>query len=62
MLKAAYDELTKASHKVAEELYKQSAPAAEPQGAEPPPGARADGEKKKGDDVVDAEFEEAPRN
>jgi molecular chaperone DnaK len=64
VLKTALEELTKASHKMAEELYKQAPQgAAESQGAEPPPGTQPGGEKKKdGDDVVDAEFEEAPRN
>jgi molecular chaperone DnaK len=63
VLQKAYEDLTKASHKMAEELYK-SAPGAGPdaaqsQGAEPPP---AQDKKAGGDDVVDAEFEESPRN
>jgi len=64
VVKAALEELTKASHKMAEELYKTGAGAAGTEGgaAPPPPGAPADGEKKPGDDVVDAEYEEAPRN
>jgi molecular chaperone DnaK len=65
VLKSALEELTKASHKMAEELYKQGAaqpgadggPGAAPEGAEAPKG-----DKKGGDDVVDAEFEESPRN
>jgi molecular chaperone DnaK len=66
VVKAALEELTKASHKMAEELYKSgNAPGAEGGDAPPPPGAPgpdgAAGEKK-GDDVVDAEYEEAPRN
>jgi molecular chaperone DnaK len=62
VIKAALEELTKASHKMAEELYK-STPAAEAGAAPPPPGAPPpDAEKKPGDDVVDAEYEEAPRN
>jgi molecular chaperone DnaK len=64
-LKQAHEELTQASHKMAEEMY--AAAGASP--AEGAPGgdgaaggdAGADGEEKKGDDddVVDAEFEEA---
>ncbi len=64
VVKAALEELTKASHKMAEELYKTSG-GAEGGDAPPPPGAEgaAGGEEKKGgDDVVDAEYEEAPRN
>jgi molecular chaperone DnaK len=63
VLKSALEELTKASHKMAEELYKQGA-------AQPNPEPSAEGagdtapkaDKKGGDDVVDAEFEESPRN
>jgi molecular chaperone DnaK len=68
-LKSALEELTKASHKMAEELYKQGAAQA---GAEAGPapgdaapggeGASADKKKDGPDDVVDAEFEESPRN
>ncbi|MBI1947249.1 MAG: molecular chaperone DnaK [Deltaproteobacteria bacterium] len=63
VVKAALEELTKASHKMAEELYKSGTPndpTQASQSAPPPPGA--EGEKKPGDDVVDAEYEEAPRN
>jgi molecular chaperone DnaK len=64
VLKSAHEELTKASHKMAEELYKASANQPNPAAAEASPGADATGkaDKKGGDDVVDAEFEEAPRN
>ena len=63
VLKAAHEELTKASHKMAEELYKQSAdqPNPAPAGAEGGDAPKVD-DKKGGDDVVDAEFEESPRN
>ena len=63
-IKAAMEELTQASHKMAEKMYESTAgaaPGAGPQpgapGAEapPPPGAEASG----GDNVVDAEFEES---
>jgi molecular chaperone DnaK len=61
-LNAATDKLTAASHKLAEAMYKASAgPGAGP-GAEGGPAGTdggaggASGEKKKGDDVVDAEF------
>jgi len=64
-LKAAHEKLTNASHKLAEELYKaQPDPSAEASGT----GSSGDsGEpkadnKKGGDDVVDAEFEEQPRH
>jgi molecular chaperone DnaK len=66
-IKKATDELTKASHKLAEEVYKQSAGkqagGAQPgpeQGAGPaggPTGSEGDG-RKKDDDVIDAEFRE----
>jgi len=64
VIKAALEELTKASHKMAEELYKSGPPpGGEAGAAPPPPGAPTGGEEKKGgDDVVDAEYEEAPRN
>ena len=63
VLKAAHEELTKASHKLAEELYKQTASQPNPAAAEGGPEApKADGKKDGGDDVVDAEFEEQPRN
>ena len=64
MVKAALEALTKASHKMAEELYKTGTPNDPTQAAQsapPPPGAPSE-EKKPGDDVVDAEYEEAPRN
>jgi molecular chaperone DnaK len=56
-INAAVDKLTTASHKLAEAMYKssQGAPGAPPAGdgaAPPPPG----GDKKPGDNVVDAEF------
>ncbi|HLD41061.1 MAG TPA: molecular chaperone DnaK [Candidatus Omnitrophota bacterium] len=65
-IKAGIEELTKASHKLAEEVYKQSA--ANKQEAEQGPAqeqntderrSKADKEtkdKKKGDDVIDAEY------
>jgi molecular chaperone DnaK len=64
VVKAALEELTKASHKMADELYKSGqAPGAEAGAAPPPPGAGGEEKKKDGgDDVVDAEYEEAPRN
>jgi molecular chaperone DnaK len=64
VLKTAHEELTKASHKMAEELYKASANQPNPAAAEASPGADATGkaDKKGGDDVVDAEFEEVDEN
>ena len=61
VLKTAHEELTKASHKMAEELYKQSADQPNPAAAAEGDAPKAD-DKKGGDDVVDAEFEESPRN
>jgi molecular chaperone DnaK len=55
-IKAAADQLKAASHKLAEVMY-QSQP-----GAGPTPGAApggGGGEPKKGDDVIDAEYEDA---
>jgi molecular chaperone DnaK len=60
-LRKAHEELTNASHKLAEELYKQGAG---PEGAEAAGAADAaasadEKSDKKDDDIVDAEFEEA---
>jgi molecular chaperone DnaK len=64
-IKKGMDELTRASHKLAEEVYKQSAgkqqqgagPGAQPGGQQGPQGGTGgDGGKK--DDVIDAEFRE----
>ena len=53
-IKAAMDDLTKASHKMAEAMYQQQAGGAQPgPDAEPQPGS-----EKKDEDVVDAEFED----
>jgi len=54
-LKAATEQLEKASHKAAEELYKSAAP---PPGAPAEGGAPPPAEEKKKDDVVDAEFKQ----
>jgi molecular chaperone DnaK len=65
-IKSATDELTKASHKLAEMIYAQASSGAGPQGPEagPGPGA-AEGAGPKGggggDDVVDADFEEVKK-
>jgi len=63
-LRKAHEELTTASHKMAEELYKQGAG---PEGAAAAGGpdveaAADDKGDKKDDDIVDAEFEEASGN
>jgi len=65
-IKKGMDELTKASHKLAEEVYKQSAgkQGAGPQqgpGPEAGAGPRDDGGKKN-DDVIDAEFREEKKD
>jgi len=65
-IKKGMDELTKASHKLAEEVYKQSAGkqgAGPQQGPGPEAGSapRDDGGKKN-DDVIDAEFREEKKD
>jgi molecular chaperone DnaK len=54
-IKAAIDKLTKASHKLAEELYRQAGGPASGPTAGAPPGADA-GQAPPPDDVVDAEY------
>jgi len=54
-LKAAHEKLTKASHKLAEVLYKANATAATPPGG-PSDGANAGSEAKKDEGVIDAEY------
>ncbi len=60
-LKEAITELTTASHKIAEEMYKaqQESDAQQQAGAAPPP--EEEGQKDK-EDVVDAEFEEVDKD
>jgi molecular chaperone DnaK len=63
-MKKAHDDLTKASHKLAETLYKRTSEAGgqgpgEP-GAEGPKGPQGGG-RKGDDDVVDAEFEDVKK-
>jgi molecular chaperone DnaK len=62
-IKKGMEELTKASHKLAEEVYKQAS--AKGGGPQPGPGGPegatptdGGGERKKDDDVIDAEFRE----
>ncbi|MCL4246244.1 MAG: Hsp70 family protein, partial [Candidatus Dadabacteria bacterium] len=64
---AATDKITKASHKLAELMYKQQAESetqqpggdgAEPGASEPEEGSQDEGPKDDGDDVIDAEFTE----
>ena len=61
-IKAAMDELTQASHKMAEVMYQQQAQQGAPGGPQPGPGPETGGpqpgSEKKDDDVVDAEFED----
>jgi hypothetical protein len=64
MFEASFERLQKASHKMAEALYRSAAGAAG--GAETPPageGAPAAGEGGQGgkDDVIDAEYTEGPK-
>ncbi len=67
-IKAATDELTKASHKLAEMIYAQAASSGAQQGPEAGPGPEGEpGQAGKGpksdggDDVVDADFEEVKK-
>ena len=61
-LKKAVEELTTASHKLAEEMYKSGAAGAEgAQQAGPEAAADAEGDKDK-EDVVEAEFEETDKD
>jgi len=62
-LNAAWEELTKVSHKLAEVMYQQSTT------QQPPPdsgpggqGAKAGGDKKKEDEVIDAEYVDVDDN
>jgi len=55
-LKAAHEKLTAASHKLAEELYKANAAAAQSAPADAPPAAAPAGEAKKEGEVIDAEY------
>ena len=60
-VKKAMEELTKASHKLAEEIYKQSVAKQQSQGQQGPKpqaqeGPSAGGGKK--DDIIDAEYKE----
>ncbi len=61
-IKKGMDDLGKASHKLAEEVYKQAgAKQKQSQGKGPEPEAAPEEpnqEKKKGDDIIDAEFKE----
>jgi len=55
VFKTAFEELQKASYKMAEQMYKQQAPAGEAGSGQPTDGAPASEPNK---DVIDAEFEE----
>ncbi|HEX2966752.1 MAG TPA: molecular chaperone DnaK [Syntrophorhabdaceae bacterium] len=60
-IKKAIDELTKASHKLAEMLYKKTSQTPPP-GGEPGQGPTGpQGDRRSDDDVVDAEFEDVKR-
>jgi len=59
-MKAAAEELTQASHKIAELMYQQAAQQQQATGGEGDPGqAGAAGGGKPDDDVIDAEYEDA---
>jgi molecular chaperone DnaK len=55
-IKAAMEKLTKASHKLAEELYRQTGGASAGSAASPPGGAPEPGAPPPAGDVVDAEY------
>ena len=58
-IEKATQDLTAASHAMAELLYKQNAqPGAGAEGAGPQPGAGAEGGKKADDDTIDADFKQ----
>jgi molecular chaperone DnaK len=62
VFKGAFERLEKASHKMAEALYKAAGGAAPGPGAGPSAGpSSGDGAGKK-DDVIDAEYTETPKN
>jgi molecular chaperone DnaK len=55
-MRAAHEKLTKASHKLAEALYKANAAQAGPAGAPGPDGGQPHAEQKKDEGVIDAEY------
>jgi len=65
-IKKGMEELSKAAHKLAEEVYKeaqakakqQASPGAGPQGPQPAAGESKESKEAPGDDVIDAEFKE----
>ncbi len=57
-IEAAVEEVTKASHKLAEALYQAAPPPGAADAGGPVGGGDAAGAAKKDDDVIDAEFEE----
>jgi molecular chaperone DnaK len=56
-IKRAQEELTKASHKLAEVMYREAQAQAQPGGAQPGSDGAAGAERPKGD-VIDAEFKD----
>ncbi|MDO8282322.1 MAG: molecular chaperone DnaK [Thermodesulfovibrionia bacterium] len=61
-LKEAVEELTKASHKLAEEIYKTTSAGTEQAGAQHGGNQEASSDQGQKDDVVDAEFEETDKD
>ncbi|HET6148341.1 MAG TPA: molecular chaperone DnaK [Polyangia bacterium] len=64
-LKSAFERLQKASHKMAEALYKSASSASDGAGGAPPEGGEGDGAGAGTggkDDVIDAEYTDAPKN
>jgi molecular chaperone DnaK len=60
-LKKAIEELTAASHKIAEEMYKTGAAGADAAGSQQGPGEEGEASKEK-EDVVEAEFEDVDKD
>ena len=56
-IKRAQEALTKASHKLAEAMYREAQASAQPQGGQAPPGDGTAAQDPKGD-VIDAEFKD----
>jgi molecular chaperone DnaK len=60
-IKKGMEELTRASHKLAEEIYKQAAAKQQGQQQGPGPSAKSEeapGEQDKKEDIIDAEYKE----
>jgi molecular chaperone DnaK len=61
-LNAAFEELTKASHKLAEAMYQKTTQTPPPGASTTDSGPKADAGKKKEDEVIDAEYVDVDEN